>query len=153
MSGHKETSDGHMQTRQLSLFDSPSASVAGLDAVVKASMATVAAASNLSREQICDRMEVIANRSGVRICPAAKRLSVALLEKWLNPAEREHMPSIRAVQIFCIAMNTSVPWEAVLHSMGLGVLTPEILRVYKIGQAQLDLEAARKRLRTLNEKS
>ena len=52
-----------------------------------------------------------------------------------------------------MALGTSAPWEIVLQGLGLGILTPEISHVYKIGQAQLDLEAARKRLRTLKEKA
>lgn len=110
-------------------------------------------ASGLSRDQVCDRMEAVASKHGVRICANAKRLSVALLEKWLNPAEREHMPGIRAVQVFCIALDTFAPWQVLLEGMGLSVLTPKIHHVYKIGQAQLELEAARKRLRKLKDKA
>jgi hypothetical protein len=123
--------------------------LAGLEPAVKAAMAATVNTSGLSREQVCDRMEAVANREGIRICANAKRLSVAILEKWINPADREYMPSIRAIQVFCIALDTYAPWQTVLEGMGLGVLTPEINRVYKIGQAQLDLEAAKKRLRTL----
>lgn len=138
---------------QLSLLNSPAASLAGLEPAVKAAMAAVVSTSGLSREQVCDRMEAVASRHGIRICANAKRLSVALFEKWLNPAEREHMPGIRAVQVFCIALDTFAPWQVLLEGMGLGVLTPEISHVYKIGQAQLDLEAARKRLRKLKDKA
>lgn len=133
-----------MHTIQLSLFQGTTASLAGLESALKASMASIVAAGPLSREQVCDRMESIAAKNGVRICPNAKRLSVALFEKWLNPAEREHIPSIKAVQVFCIAMETFAPWAVILEGLGLGILTPEISHVYKIGQAQLDLESARK---------
>lgn len=142
-----------MHTIQLSLFQGTTASLAGLESALKASMASIVAAGPLSREQVCDRMESIAAKNGVRICPNAKRLSVALFEKWLNPAEREHIPSIKAVQVFCIAMETFAPWAVILEGLGLGILTPEISHVYKIGQAQLDLESARKRLRNLKDKA
>ena len=89
-----------MSTVQLSLFSDPIAALEGCEASVKAAMAVVAAASKLSREQGCDRMNGLAEASGLRLCASADRLSLAMFEKWLNP-DAPQMPSVKAIRDHC----------------------------------------------------
>ena len=69
MSGEQVILDGQrMRAVQLSLFADPIAALKGCEASVKAAMGSVAAASGLSREQGCDRMNGLADASGIRLC-------------------------------------------------------------------------------------
>lgn len=141
-----------MQAIQLSLF-SPIASLAGLDSAVKAAMAEVADESKMSRAQGCDSMNKLAAAAGIRLCANAKSLSLPLYEKWLNPADREHVPSFKAVQVFCCVYHTFKPWEASLQAFGIHVLEPEEMRFYHIGKAQVEYERAKKSLKASKEKA
>lgn len=136
---------------QLSLLNSCNASLAGLMPSLKASLAFAVKESGLSREQVCDKLNSLAGEAGIRLCPNAKHLSVPVLEKWLNPSEKDHIPSLQAVQAFCLALKTCAPWEVLLQPLGLGVLTQDLRRFAAIGQEHVRLEKTRKRLRQLKE--
>lgn len=136
-----------MRTMQFSLFANPVVALEGCEANLKDAMASVAAESKLSREQGCDRMNTLADASGIRLCANARCLSIALFEKWLNPADREHVPSIKAVQVFCCVYQTIKPWCALLQSFNVHVLGPEDMRFYNIGKAQVKFEEAKEQLK------
>jgi len=94
-----------------------------VDAAVKAAMRQAAKDSPLSRDQICERMNLIAENAGFRLGGGnAKALSLALLEKWLNPLEREHTPPLRALAVFCRALDTVEPLRAVAHPLGAHII-------------------------------
>lgn len=131
---------------QLSLF-SPIAQLAGLDAAIKGAMAAAADESKMSRAQGCDKMNELAAAAGIRLCANAKALSLPLFEKWLNPADREHIPSVKAVQVFCCVYQTATPWEGILQAFGMHALGPEEMRFYYIGKAQHEFEQAKDTLK------
>lgn len=90
-----------------------------VDAAVKTAMRQSAKDSPLSRDQICDRMNELAEAAGFRLGGGnSKALSLALLEKWLNPLEREHMPTLRALTVFCRAVETVEPLRAMAAPLG-----------------------------------
>ncbi len=123
--------------------------VAGLGAAVKAAMNRAAARSRLSREQIVDRMNRAAQAAGVRMTKGnAKTISPATLEKWLNPAERGHIPSLIAVNVFCLALSDVEPLAVQLQAHGLETMTEEDRKLRDYGrvcaQARLAGKAKRK---------
>jgi len=131
---------------RLSLF-TPVAPLAALDSSLKDAMAAVVDESALSRAQGCDEMNTLALAAGIRLCANARNLSLPLFEKWLNPADREHMPGIKAVQVFCCVYRTAKPWEVLLQPFGIRALGPEDMRFYHIGKAQVAFETAREHLK------
>lgn len=141
-----------MRSVQLSLFTNPIAALEGCESSVKAAMAEVAATSKLSREQGCDRMNGLADASGLRLCPNADRLSLAVFEKWLNK-DAPQMPSVKAIQVFCCAYQSSKPWEVLLEVMGKHVLGPEDMHFYKVGKDLLEYEQAKKKFRASKEQA
>ena len=53
---------------------------------MKAAMAAAADGCGLSREGLCERMNELADRYGVRLVKGTgQHLTMATLEKWLNP--------------------------------------------------------------------
>lgn len=108
---------------QGNLLDYCTQCACNVDAAVKAAMRQAAKESTYSREIICDRMNEIAEAAGFRLGGGnSKALSLALLEKWLNPLEREHTPPLRALAVFCRALGTVEPLRAMANPLGAHVI-------------------------------
>lgn len=104
--------------RRHSLLDLPSLNI---DAEIAVSMSRIIDASGLSRAETADRLNVASQRYAVRLCSGtAKALGLATLEKWLNPNEPEHVPSTRALNLFCHVFNTTEPLDILARSHGRG---------------------------------
>ena len=136
--------------RQLSLFDDPSADLAMLLARIKSAMHQSAASCGLSREEIVDRMNEIAKRAGVSLSRGnAKSVTLATLEKWLNPANADHVPSLLVVNVFCMVTKSTAPLLVMLDLHGCGVMTPEDKKLRDYAEAILAERDARKRKKQL----
>lgn len=110
-----------------------------VDAAVKTAMRQAAKDSSYSRDQICDRMNEIAESAGFRLGGGnSKALSLALLEKWLNPLEREHTPPLRALAVFCRAVVTVEPLRALTSPLGAQIIDKRQSLLLK--RAELDEE-------------
>ena len=146
------TTGGHERhMRQYSFFDDdPSADLAMLMARLKSAMHQSAARCGLSREEIADRMTEIAQRAGASLSRGnAKSVTLATLEKWLNPSNTEHLPSILAVNVFCMVVKSAEPLAVMLRLHGCGVMTPNDKRLRDYAEAILAERDARKRKRQL----
>ncbi len=133
-----------MNSGQYSLFG-PSLNV---DASVKAAMNQAARASSLSREQITDKMNELAEASGVRLNGNGK-LAVATLEKWLNPYAREHCPTLRGLVVFCMAVGTLTPLSVLGAPLGAAFISEDeakLLRRAQIEEEIKRLQREKKRL-------
>jgi hypothetical protein len=111
---------------------------------VKVALNKAAKASPLSRDQVCDRLEELAQEHGLKLANGnARRLRRETLEKWLNPAESQHVPPLRALVLLCKVLGTSAPLAALAAPLGLAVITEEQQRLLK--RAEIDDEIARLR--------
>jgi len=137
--------------RQLSLFETDqSAELAMLMANVKSAMNRAASRCGLSRDEIVDRMNQIARSAGISLSRGnAKSVTLATLEKWLNPANTEHQPSILAVNVFCTAVKSVEPLAAMLRPHGCGVMTPQDKKLRDYADAILAEREAKKRKKQL----
>ncbi|MEG6550180.1 hypothetical protein V6C53_08090 [Desulfocurvibacter africanus] len=129
------------QTNQLSLF------TPGLDTdpTVKAAMREAARVCGLSREQICDRMNELASQAGIRLNGGnAKGLALPTLEKWLNPLDREHIPSARAIGVFCRAVGRVEPLQALVAPHGLQLINEEQARKLRMAEIEEEMEALKR---------
>jgi hypothetical protein len=132
------------------LFKGFQPQVPDLVAGVKASMRDAARASDLSREQILDRMNGIALVAGVRLnVGSAKTLNPATFDKWLNPSDKEHVPGILAVNVFCAAVMDQTPLEVQLAAHGLELLKIEDVFARDYGRACLAEKKAKRIKRKL----
>ena len=108
--------------KQLSLFSQPSLNV-GKN--FKEQLARSAKESRYSREELLDRINDLADRYGVRLVKGNGRgLTIATLEKWLNPEALDYMPSINSLVIICAALGDLEPMQEMLAPLG-GILIDE----------------------------
>lgn len=140
----RKSADG----KQLSLFG-PSLDV--LQAV-KAAMNRAAKGSSLSREQICDRMSEVAAEHGVRLQAGnALRMAPATLEKWLNPADREHVPGLRALVVFCRAVGDHEALQALAAPLGLTLIDERQAALLERAEIEEQIRRLKRRQKKLEE--
>lgn len=114
---------------QLNLFSQPTLNVLR---DVKTRMATAAKESGNSREQLCDALNELADRYGVCLAGGrGQKLTLAVLEKWLNPDEKEHFPSVKALPIFCAVARSVEPLRAMVEPLGWQVIDSQDARLLR----------------------
>lgn len=143
-----------MRVTQLSLFsdDKAAASLASVLQLVRASMNRVSREQEgaISRDHIADRMTQLAETAGVSLVKGrAKRVSKEVLDKWLTPSDRDHVPSLLAVLAFCQVTHDFSPLKPLLDAMGCEVMTPEDKQLRNYARAILAEKDARKRKKQL----
>ncbi len=135
--------------RRPSLLDLPSLNV---DADIAASMSRIIEASGLSRAEAVDRLNETAQRHGVRLCGGnAEALTLATLEKWLNPRESKNVPSTRALNVFCHAFGTKEPLDVLARSHGQGwrVIDGEEAKLLEWARTEREIRSLRAKKRKL----
>lgn len=141
--------------RQMSLFEENNTRAQrfhGFVPAIKAAMARAAKTSRFSREQILDQMNAIALESGERMTRGrAKTISLDTLDKWLAPDEREHVPGLKALHIFCIALDDPSPLQSWLAAFGCEAMTPEDRKLRDYGRACIENKARARAKRRLEE--
>ena len=133
--------------KQLSLFNQPSLNIGKK---LKEQMAASAKGSRFSREELLTRMNDLASRYGVRLVKGnGAGLTMATLEKWLNPEAMEHVPGINALLIFCAALEDMAPMREVLAPLGGMLIGEDEVRLLLWAKEYHRAKDARNRMRKL----
>ena len=134
---------------QFSLFDYDYSRIAGLMPAVRAAMRRAAGnPDGEGRKALVDKRNAIARDAEVRLTAGrAESVSKDVLDKWLSPSDTSHPPSILALVVFCKATGDYEPLRVIL-----AIMTPEDRRFRDYGKADMEMKAARKRKKQLEEK-
>lgn len=133
--------------KQLNLFNQPSLNVGKK---LKEQMAASAKASKFSREELLGRMNDLASRYGVRLVKGnGNGLTMATLEKWLNPEAMEHVPGINSLMIFCAALEDLEPMREVLAPLGGMLIEEDDVKLLLWAKEYHRAKDARNRMRKL----
>ncbi len=125
---------------QLGLFSTPTLNVLR---DLKVAMAQAADATGLSREELCDRINQIADRYGVRLVKGTgPNLTLATLEKWLNPEDKERVIPVKAMSVFCAAVDSLAPLQVMAAPLGGRVIDEKQAKLLRL--AELDQEVKQK---------
>jgi len=90
---------------------------------LKTAMAKAADATGLSREELCDRINQLADRYGVRLVKGTgPNLTLATLEKWLNPEDKERVIPAKGLPVFCAAVDSIEPMQVLAAPLGWRVI-------------------------------
>lgn len=137
--------------RQMSLFEGD-AQLAGLIPAVRAAMNAAAGLDPDGRKLLVDKINALAASGGVRLTAGnTKSISKDTLDKWLSPADRDHVPNLLAVVVFCLATGDLRPMREALRPLGADVMTPEDRKYAAYGRAIIEQKAKAKAKRRLEE--
>lgn len=110
---------------------------------LKTSMAKAAKETGLSRDELCDRINQLADRYGVRMVKGpGQNLSLDTLEKWLNPEDKERVIPVKAISIFCAAVESVEPFQVLVAPLGWRVINDKQAKLLWL--AELDQEVKQK---------
>ena len=109
---------------------------------IKRILRLVLSASNLSRDQVVDRMNDLSSREGIK-----GSISKATLDSWTKDSDPARLPSITQLILFCSIMETTEPMRPIIATLGGELLGPEDLKVFKYGKAEIEKKKAMKRAR------
>ncbi|HBA73073.1 MAG TPA: hypothetical protein DCZ63_13055 [Geobacter sp.] len=133
--------------KQLNLFSQPSLNVGKK---LKEQMALSSRESKFSREELLDRMNDLASRYGVRLVKGnGSGLTMATLEKWLNPEAMEHMPGINSLMVFCAALDDLAPMREMLAPLGGMLIDEDEVKLLLWAKEYHRAKDARNRMRKL----
>ena len=126
--------------------------LSGLVPAMRAAMNRAAGEDEAGRKQLVDRLNAVARDAGIRLTAGnTKAISKDTLDKWLNPNDRDHTPSVAAVVAFCCATRDPAPLRVLLRVLGLDVMTEEDRKMRDYGRACLNEREARKRKKMLED--
>jgi len=132
---------------QLKLFAAPSLNVLR---TVKEAMATAVKECGMSRAELCDAINELADRYGVCLVGGrGQRLTLPTLEKWLNPEDREHLPSIKALPVFCAVTGDSGPMRAMIEPLGWQIIGDREARLLTWAQHYHEGKSLREKMRKI----
>lgn len=133
--------------KQLSLFNQPSLNVGKK---LKERMAASAKASRFSREELLDRMNELASRFGVRLVKGnGSGLTMATLEKWLNPEAMEHTPGVNSLMVLCAALEDLEPMREVITPLGAMLIDENDVKLLLWAKEYQRAKDARQKMRKL----
>ena len=129
------------------------ANLAGVMPAIRAGMNRAAAHYEPGRKELVDAINETAKREGLALTSGGgKQISLEHLNKWLQPGERGHAPTLEAIMVFCLATKDYSPLEAIWKPFGLVLIPAEDMRFLTLGKAQANYEDARAALKTARAK-
>ena len=138
--------------QSLSLLNLPALS--GLMPAIRASMRRIAGEDADGRKLLVDKLNAVSAREGVQVTGGnAKQVSMDTVNKWLSPSDTNHAPSLNAILVFCLSMDDYEPLALIVKAIMPGgmLLTPDEVKFYNLGKAEMELRAARKRKRQIED--
>ena len=117
---------------------------------LKQAMATAADASGLSREELCDRMNQLADRYGVRLVKGTgQHLTMATFEKWLNPEDKERVIPAKGLPVFCAASGSVEPMQVLVQPLGWRIIDEKKAKLLELAELDQDVKKKKARMRKL----
>jgi hypothetical protein len=132
---------------QMDLFSRPTLNITK---TFKTACHDDAKACNLSRKQIVDKMNDLAEQYGVRLSHGnSNGLDIGTLEKWLNPADDTHRMPMRALPIFCAVTGRCSCVTVLTQPLGLMVIGPREQKMLAWAEAKMTIKQQNQLLRKL----
>lgn len=141
--------------QQASLFDIPKTSgeaigLAGMMPAIRAAMNRTASEYEPGRKLLVDAINEVARQEAVALTSGGgKTITQDMLDKWLQPSERGHAPSLEAIVCFCLATGDASSIKPLLRSFGLHAIPQNDLEYLEYGKACAAARAARETKRKL----
>lgn len=136
-----------MKPFQMSLFDTPTLNVTR---PLKEALHAAAKNCGLSRDEIVDRMNDLAERYGVSLASGnGKQLTRDIFEKWVNPQDTSRQVPVKALPIFCAIVKDITPFDILVKPLGAEVIGHEECRKLRWADAKLNVRKENKVIREI----
>lgn len=133
---------------QMSLFDA--IPTYNIERNTKEALAKAAKNSGLSREEIVEQMNRIADMFGIALTRGKdSRLSLDVLDKWLNTSDLTRSMPVRALPIFCKVVNNPEPLQEIVRPLGLQIINDSERRLLEWAKAYKQARRAQKTMKRL----
>ncbi len=128
-----------MMAKQLDLFSA--APTLNVQRDVKTAMANAAKDTGLSREELCERINHIADRYGVRLVKGTgSGVTLATLEKWLNPEDKEREIPVKAMAVYLAATGDKGPVQEIVAPLGWMVIDEKDAKLLQVAKLKQEIE-------------
>jgi len=134
--------------KQLSIFEQPTLNVLR---DIKLAMAAAYRSSGMSIDQVCDKVNGLAERHGVCVVKGrGQRLTVDTLQKWLNPEDTTRYPSIKVLPVLCAVLaNTTDPIQAMVAPLGWKVIDEQDAKMLEWAKLHHNAKDINRRIKKL----
>lgn len=133
--------------KQLNLFDQASFNYTR---ELKACMASVVVDSGMKRPEFLERMNLVAERYGVRLTKGnGQGLTESLFEKWINPEDKVRIPSLAAISIICEVGGSVAPMQVMASPVGAMVIDDKDVKLLMWAKEYQKAKNARKVMKKL----
>jgi ribosome-binding protein aMBF1 (putative translation factor) len=117
---------------------------------LKIAMARAAKETGLSREELCDRINQVADRYGVRLVKGTgQNLTLDSLEKWLNPEDKERVIPAKALSVFCAAVENIEPMQVLVAPLGWRIIDDKQAKLLALAELDRDVKKKKAMMRKL----
>jgi hypothetical protein len=126
--------------KQLKLFNSR-----GINPTyeIKRRIRLVLSTSNLSRDQIADRMNDLSAKEGL----PGQKITKDKIDGWCKDSDPSRLPSLVDLVLFCTVTENNSPLAALADPIGCELVGPEEKKVLTWGKAELNKRRAMKKAR------
>ena len=132
---------------QQQLFDRPTFNVIKTQ---KEAMNAAARDCGLSRPEIVDKMNDLAERYGIKLVSGNSHgLQIDTLEKWINPSELSRQMPMRVLPVFCAVVGDAEPINIMAQPLDAEVIGPEDRKKLRWANAKLRIRQENKTIRTI----
>ncbi len=130
---------------QRGLFDPPERLVHDPGPAIKSAMREAEkraqSSFNLSRNNIIDAMNDLAEKAGITCNGKARKVTPAIYQKWVAAGERHYIP-LRLLPIFCLSVRSNRPLEVYAAFFNGVRIVPES-EIKKLQWAEVEIEKRR----------
>lgn len=135
------------QGSQLNLWDQFAMDAAPL---LKAAMNEAIKGSSLSREQIVEDMNRLAQAAGITCNGRCQKVTPAILDKWVAAEAQAHQIPLRLLPVFCRAVGSNFPLEVYSRCFGgARVISEDDYRILEWARLEIASRQSKKRAKRL----
>lgn len=109
---------------------------------IKRQIRLILSNSTLSRDQIAEKMNLLASKEGM-----PGRVTKARLDSWCKDSDQSRIPSSSELVLFCYVMKNNGPLDALASPLFLNVIDYEDQKLLAWAKAEIEKKKAIKRAR------
>jgi len=116
---------------------------------LKIAMKEAVKQSSMSREQIVDEINRLAEYEGLTCSGRAQRVTYAIFDKWLAPSSKGHIIPLKLLPLFCHAVGSLLPLKALASVLNADVIGAGEKKLLEWAKVEKERRILRKKAKML----